>query len=388
MNGNPDKKKRGMRRLIGIAGSFLSLVVLIYIAVMLISGRQSELFRFFRPSSDRGPVVMADEYHFDVGSNRAFASLNGSIAAAGSLGIQVLDAGGNETLRDSFRMSEPVIRVQEGRAVAFDIGGTGLRVFSGTESIASIDAEGAVISASINRNGWVAVCSQQEPDTSKGVVTVYNNRGTAVYRVTMAMTSGYVLSAELSPDNKSLAILNITDNGSSIKFFNLNSEEAIRAFELPDRLLLGIRYLADGNVLAISTQSLLVVDKNNESGLYYMFTDRRLGGFVFDDGFITLYLLDYGVGHRGRLVTLGEDGSILGEIETDREIVSLSSNGELLNVLRSDGVVFYNTSLEELRTAATSASVAGATMVLTLSDGYALAAGDHSAVVVKLATDD
>ena len=381
-----EKPKKKRRRLIGLACSFVSLVVLIYVAVMLLSGRQSELFRFFSPSSGRGSVVMADEFHFDVGRNRVFADLNGSLAAAGTLGIQVLDAGGDETLRDSFRMSEPVIIAQEGRAIVFDIGGTDLRVFSDTEIIASIDADGTVVSASINRNGWVTVCSQQEPGTTKGIVMVYDSGGNLAYRVNMVL--GYVLSAALSPDNKSLAILNLTDDGSRITFFNLNSENTSRVFELTDRLFLDIRYLSNGSVLAISTESLIIVDKNNESKLYYVFSDRRLGGFVLDDGFIALYLLDFGVGHRGRLVTLGEDGSILGEIETNREIISMSSNGELLSVLRSDGLVFYNTALEELRASMDSASVAGATKVLSLHDGYALAAGDHSAVVIQLTIDD
>ena len=382
MNENPDKRKRGKRRLIGIAGSFLSLIVLIYIAVMLISGRQSELFRFINSSSDRTAIVMADEYHFDVGRNRVFADLDGAVAAAGTLGIQVLDAGGSETLRDSFRMTEPVIKALEGRAVTFDIGGTDLRVFNDTGIIASIEAEGVVVSASINRNGWTAVCSQREAGTLKGVVAVYNSSGKLAYRVNMV--TGYVLSAALSPDNKSLAILNLTDAGSRITFYNLDSEDAVRVYEMPGRLLLDIRYLTDGNVLAISTESLLVVDKNNEGGLYYLFTDRRLGGFVLDGDFITLYLLDYGVGHRGRLVTIGEDGSILGEIETDREIISLSSNDGILSVLRSDGLVFYDTTLVELQTSANSASVAGATIVLSLNGGYALVAGDHSAIVIRI----
>jgi len=192
----PDKKKRRLpgkrRRLIRIAGSVISLALLTFIAITLITGRQSGLLRFFGFFSDRTSAEIAGEYHFDVGRGRVFAELNGALAAAGTMGIQVLDAAGGETLRDSFRMTSPAVCASEGRAVAFDINGPAARVFSKTEIIASIDIDGSIVSASINRNGWFAVCSQ-EGGTSRGAVTVYNDEGRDVYRVNLA--TGYVLSA-------------------------------------------------------------------------------------------------------------------------------------------------------------------------------------------------
>jgi len=376
-----EKPKNKRRRLIGIVCSLLSLTILTYIAIMFISGRQSEMFRFFGLFSSHEPVKMADEYHFDVGRNRTFADLDGSLAAAGTLGIQVLDTEGRETLRDSFRMSNPAICAQEGYAIAFDISGTAVRVFSGEEIITSIKADGAIISASINRNGWVSVCTQ-EGGTSKGVVTVYNAGGAAVYRVNLA--TGYVLSAVLTPDNKSLAILNLTDDGSRITYYSLNSKDVDRVFDLPDRLIFEICYLPGGDVLAISTDSLLIINKNNEGKELYGFADSRLGGYATGNGFIAIYLLDYGVGHSGRLVTLKEDGNILAEIETDREIVSLSSSDGYLAVLRSDGFALYNTTLDEIPVLLEPAAAAGATKVLALGNGNSLAGSDHSAVVIRI----
>ncbi|MDR0490647.1 MAG: DUF5711 family protein [Oscillospiraceae bacterium] len=374
------KPKNLRRRLIGIAGSLLSLAILTYIAVIVITGSQPGFLRVFGLFPDGDAAEMANEYHFDVGRSRVFADLNGSIAAAGTLGIQVNNAGGDETLRDSFRMSTPVINENNGRAIAYDVGGTEARVFNESSIIASIETGGAIVSASINRNGWFSICTQ-ESGAVKGIITAYNDSGRSVYRVNMS--SGYVLSAALSQDNKNIAILNYTDSGSRISFYKLSNENIDRAIDLPDGIILDIRYLSNGDVLALTTTSLLIAGKNGEFMELYDFAGKRLGGYLIDGNTKVLYLLDYSVGNRGRLITLGEDGKLLGELETDKGIISMSFSGGFLAVLMNDGLSVCSASLEELHAPEGFASAAGAKAVLVLDGGRVLAAGDHSAVIIR-----
>jgi hypothetical protein len=373
----PRYKKRGLIRM---AVSLIFLAILAYIAVMLFTERDINLPRLPGIFSSREPVEVADEYHFDVGRNRAFTMLDGHLAAAGTLGIQVLDPGGRETLKDSFRMSSPAINTSGGRAIAFDAGGTAVRVFNETQVTASLETRGAIISASINRNGWFCVCTQ-ESGGFRGTVTVYNNRGRDVYRVSLA--SGYVLSASISPDNRTLAVLNLTDEGSRISIYDLNSESERDSFTLPDSLILDMWHLPNGEILAVATDSLLVIDRNNTARELFGFFGRRLRGYTHDGSIIALHLLDYGVGYRGRLVALDTDGTILGERDTDREIISMSLGSGYLAILRSDAPVFYSRTLEELPMFGQPGSMAGATRILVIDAGTALAAGDHTAVVYK-----
>jgi len=376
-----EKPKWRWRRLVGIAFSLISLVVLTYIAITLITGRGLDMAWLTDMFSRREPVEAVDEYHFEVGRDRVFADLGGSLAAAGTLGVQVLDIGGNELIRDPFRMSRPAINASNGRAVAFDIGGTAVRVFSDTRITASFEAGGEIVSASINRNGWFCV-SAQEGGGLRGVATVYDDRGSAVYKVNLA--SGFVLSAVLSPDNRNLAVLNLTDNGSRITLYNgLNKTDPDSSFELKGGLIVDIQYLSNGNLLAVTTDSLIILGRSGASGMMYEFFDKRLGGFSLDDGLIALHILDFGVGHGGRLVMLKEDGLVLGELAIDREIVSMSLGGGLLAVLRSDGPALYDTDLEELTISGDRLSATGAGRILALENGAALAVGEHLAIVIK-----
>jgi len=244
----------------------------------------------------------------------------------------------------------------------------------------SLETECAIVSASINRNGWVSVCTQND-GIYKGIAEVYKSDGSPAYLVRLA--TGYVLSSALSPDNKSLAVLNLTEKGSRISFYNLDSEEIDRAFELADKLILDIRYRSNGDVLVITSDSLLIVDKNNKSKVLYKFSGGRPGGFSLDGGYYALYLSDQGPGNRGKLITIKENGDILGEIVTNNKIISLSADENYLVTLQSDGVVVYDTSLKELPLSGGSVNPVGATSVLALIDGYILAAGDHTAVVAK-----
>ncbi|MCL2401589.1 MAG: DUF5711 family protein [Oscillospiraceae bacterium] len=371
------KKKRGV---ISVVLILVFLAITAYIIISIASGSDSLGFtNLFSPQS----VSLQDgEYNFNVGRNRVFADLSGSLAAAGTLGIQVLDASSDEALRESFRMENPAISAQNGRAVAYDIGGTDIRVFTGTEIVSSIEANGRIVSATINPNGWIAVATQVDGGY-RGVVTVYNDRGRDVFRVFL-VEEGHVLTAVLSSDNRTLSILTLRETGSVISRWETGrASEAPQSYvELPDELVIDISHLPNGSLLAVSTESLHIIDRNSSSREIFNFSGRRLGRYAKDGGHITLHLLDYGVGNSGQLITLRENGSVIGELETNREILSMSANDGYLAVLWNDGLMFYNSQFNEFPAAENAFSIAGINRVIAIN-GAALAAGDYSAVVLS-----
>jgi len=377
-----DFPKRINRRIIGLILLLVIVTIIIIVVVSLVSNDSTGAMRLTGLFSRRSTVISVDEFNFDIGRERMFAHIDGSIAAVGSLGALVVDFDGNEIQRDLFRMSRPSIKSSGSNFIAFDIGGSSVRVYNKTQVTSLVETEGTVVSASINKNGWFCVVTQ-EGGSSRGIVTVYNNTGTVVYRVNKG--TGFVLSAELSHNNKNLAILNFTDNGSRISLYHdIGTEE--EPFELFDRyggLIIDIIYMPNGDVLAISTKSLFLIDTSGEGKMLYTFADKRLGGYVYDEDFIVLHLYDYGVGHQGRLVSFRTDGTVLGEISFNREIISMSAVDKSLVVLRSDGVLFFDQELEEFPISADNVSVAGASRILAINKDTAVATSDHSAVVVR-----
>ena len=374
--------KRGSKKRIPIKSIslILSFLALIYIVLAILTGSPMLFLSGLDSIFSRNSAKMANEYFFDIGRARSFAAFDSAVASVGTLGLQVLDADGNETLRDSFRMANPTIAVQNGRAVAYDIGGSAVRVFIEDEIIASLETSGTILSVSMNRNGWIAVCTQ-DGGINKGSVIVYDSEGRPEYKV--SLVSGYVLCAALSEDNRYLAILNLTDSGSRIALYSLNSENVDRVLDFPDTVILDIRYLSAGEILAVSTRSLFLLDRRNETKLLYDFSERRLGGFEIGSAFAALHLLDHSVGHQGQLVVVDFSGRVSGRIDVDREIISMSPGNGYLAVLRIDGLVFYDTSLRTLPVSEEPASTAATTGVLALGNGAALVTNDHSAVTYR-----
>jgi hypothetical protein len=376
-----DKPKRIKFRLPGLVPLLALFATIVLIVILVIVGNRLGFSPLSGLFGSREPVFTVGELNFNVGRDRVFSHVDGLVAAAGSLGIQVLGSDGRETLRDSFRMTIPAITEVSGKFLAFDIGGSAVRVFNETQIISSFDTASDVVSASINQNGWVCIVTQ-ERGSLKSTVTVYNNNGSGIYEV--EMRTGIVLSAHLSPDNRNLAILNMTDFGSRITFYHgidENKDYADALFNFSGGLIIDVKYLSNTELIAISTDSLLTVDYSGSGEELYAFTDKRLGAYTLGSEFIALHLYDYGMGFSGRIVTLGYDGEVLGELGMYREILSMSSSVNYLTVLKSDGLTFFDRNLEEFPS--TGDNFYAATRVLALGENAALATSDHSAVVVQ-----
>jgi len=372
---------RKIRKILSFAFLLILLSVFAVIIASLILGYGFPPSWILNIFSRRVSPITVNEFSFDIGRANTFANLDGSVAAAGTLGIKVLDAGGIETLREPLRFIEPAISSYGNRCIAYDLGGTSIRVFEKTQVISTLETSSTIISASLNHNGWFCVVTQGTGNF-KGTVAVYNNAGDNVYRVNLA--TGYALSTQLSYDNKTLAILTLAETGSRILYYNLDSEDdPAFIYELIDGLIIDIVYLRNGNVLALSTDSLFIVDNAGSGTDLYTFIDKRLGSYTINNDFIALHLYDHGLGHRGRLITLLIDGTVLGELSLDREIISMSAFNSSLIILRNDGVAFFNKELEEFEASIDNISAAGASMVLAVREDTALATSDNSAVVIR-----
>ena len=367
--------------IIRILISLTFLAISIYIAITLISGRgfNFDWFTDLLYPNERGVIV--DEMNFNIGRSKVFADLNNAIAAAGSLGIQVINFEGSETLRESFSMNSPAISYSNGFAIAFDIGGTEARVFNSNEVFASISTNGPIVSASINPNRWFTI-NAQEGEGYRGTTTVYNDIGIPVYRVSLA--SGYILTSALSYDNNSLAILNLTEYGSRITFYHdLNKEHDDGALDFPDCLVLDISFLPNGDLLTITSESIIIIDPFVYSRWEIInFADLRIGGYAISDDYIALHLLDFGIGHKGKLIIIDHFGNLYGEIAIDRELISMSLTNDYLSVMLGDGLVLLDRSLTILPSIDESPSAAGVSQVLSLDIGATLIAGDRFAVIL------
>ena len=129
---------------------------------------------------------------------------------------------------------------------------------------------------------------------------------------------------------------------------------------------------------------MVLIDPLNATGWeIFNFDGMSLGGYEIRDGYIVLHLLDFGIGHRGKLIILDTYGNLYGEIKIERELISMSLMEDKLFVMLSDGLIMFDKSLNLLPSPPDSPSAVGVSRILALSNNTTLIAGDRFAIVVK-----
>lgn len=377
------KMKKRRFRLLKATVSVLILAVVSIIAAILITNNgkltADGLMRLF---SGTGKKNEAAEFSFNAGFKSVFAEIDGGLAVCSGSGVQVYDIGADRMFTETFNMANPAVCYNGKISAVYDLGGKLLKVFDLYGVIKSISTEQKIISASLNQNGWLVMCTQ-ETGAFKGRVTVYDGDLDAAFYWNSA--KGYVLSAALASDNKSLAVLTLTDEGSRIVFFSMDSTDEKGSCTLPGELVLEIRYLSDGRILALCRDALRIVKQDGSADIICDYSEKHLAGYSLDgDGFILLALKNYMVGDQGIIMTVDLKGKTLGLAETGRKILSVSAKGDTLAILYSDRLVIYDRYLLEC---ARFDDTAGAEKTLMRPDGKAFLIAPHSASVRSIPAD-
>lgn len=314
-----------------------------------------------------------EAFTYSDDKNNSCAALGDGLLVASESGFEFYDKSGETAISDEFTMTSPSAVSAGNRAMVYDVGGRSLRVLDEQEIIFEIESDYAIISAQINENGWVALSSEETG--AKGLVTVYNSQGKAVYE--WHSRTGYLISAAVSPDNMRIAALTMTGDGTRIVFFDLDSKDEQGAYPAEGELFYSIMYTSGGQVLAVSEDKVIYLDGDGALTGGYAYETAYLRALAFD-GALALYLGDTGSGSAGRLVLLDETGELLGEAETDREILSVSMCGKYLGVLYSDGLDIYRGDLTLYNE---TSDTVGADSVLMRADGTTLLVKSYQTTV-------
>lgn len=288
------------------------------------------------------PAAPAGEpFTYENGSNQTFALAGDGLAVASGSGIQLLDSGGVEVFSQVTSMENPAVSASRSLALFYDLGGsTCVAALPGGEG-KTVDAGKSIISGSVNDSGWFAVISEESG--SRGLVRVFDSDCRELYR--WYAGTGWPIKAEVSPDNRRLAVLCVTDEGSAIVFFRLDSVDEQARLTCPGKLLFDLRFMGNDRVCAIGEDMACFAGTDGEEISRYDFAGQYLTAYDFGSGFAALLISPYRTG-EGTLVTLDADGKTLGSIEPEGEIIALSAAERRLLAVTAGGLSLYSQALE------------------------------------------
>lgn len=279
---------------------------------------------------------------FEAGSAQVFAAAGNGLATASSTGLQLLDADGYTVVRHICSLETPALVVSEKHIAAFDIGGKTLRVADFTGAVKEMDTEGVIISVAMNNSGFMAVTTSEAG--YKGLVTVYNDVLEPVYE--WYSGEGYPLTACVSPDCGSVAVATADNDGGHVHVFSLSSTDEKASFLAAGELIVDLGWMDSGRLCAISQKRAVFIGDDGEISGEYDFAGLYLTDYTFGGGgFLTLALSKYLSSSASTIVTVGDSGEQLGQVDTDSELKGLSSSGRQVLALFSDGLSLYASSL-------------------------------------------
>ena len=191
--------------------AFLVTLALVLGAVALVANYDKLNFDFVKRwfsyrSLARSDSGQAESFPFDGDSDSIFASVGGDLLVCSPNSLQLYSGSGQLYVNETISMENPAVDTAGETALIYDVGGEELLIYASREEAFSLTQETgqSILSASLNRNGWLAVVSQQSG--FKGAVTIYDS-DYATPLIQISRSDRFVMDAVVSPDNRSVAVL-------------------------------------------------------------------------------------------------------------------------------------------------------------------------------------
>ncbi|MDD6189746.1 MAG: DUF5711 family protein [Clostridiales bacterium] len=321
-----------------------------------------------------GQTVKTDKFTFDAYSDNVFEELNGGLVAVSASAFQVFDSTGEIVGRGTKAFSKPAVAAGKVGAVLWSQGGTDVMMVSANGATQTIDSQNAVIAASINDSGYVAVSSEESG--YKGLVTVYDNQGEAVYK--WFSGSGYLMDAAVNSSNTGMAALTVSGGRSRMVAYSFGSEEEQGAYYEDNTIYFDMEYISENRICAVSESKAVFVNGKCEYNSEYSFDGWYLKDYSLDgNGFAVFVLGKYRTGGETVIVSVDGSGKTLGSVSADYDVRAVSVRGKYIAVTYSDCMILYNHDLTE---AGRVEDAAGVEKALACADGKMIAVSANGAV--------
>ncbi len=319
-------------------------------------------------------TVKSDKFSFDAYSDNIFEELNGGLVAVSASAYQVFDSTGEIVGRGTKAFSNPAADSGAGGAVLWSQGGKDVMIVAENGATKAIDSESAVISADINDSGYVAVATEQSG--YKGLVTVYDPQGEAVYK--WFSGSGYLMDAAVNNSNTGMAALTVSDNGSRLVSYSFGSEEEQGVYNDSESVYFDMGYIAENRICAVSNGKAVFVSGKCEYNAEYSYDGWYLKDYSLDgSGYAVFVLGKYRTGGETKIVTVDASGNLKGSVTVSSEVRAISVRGKYIAVTFADSMALYSSEMGE---AGRVEDAAGVEKALAGSNGKLIAVSANGAV--------
>ena len=302
------EKSSWLKKLLYVLLILAVIAAVVYIVIDSVTDDGQTVTDFIKDAVEtQNETVKSEKFSFDAYSDNVFEELNGGLVAVSASAFQVFDSTGEIVGRGTKAFSNPAADSGNGGAVLWSQGGKDVMIVTADGATKTIDSESTVISADINDGGYVAVASEQSG--YKGLVTVYDPQGEAVYK--WFSGSGYLIDAAVNNSDTGMAALTVSESGSRLVAYSFGSEEEQGAYNESESVYFDMGYIAENRICAVSDSKAVFVSGKCEYNAEYSFEGWYLKDYSLDgSGYAVFVLSKYRTGGETMIVAVDAGGNI------------------------------------------------------------------------------
>ena len=334
-------------RLTALLRSVCGWLLVICTALFLLSN-----YRLFTPTSIRSLAEYAvagfkqhegdiTTINYENGTFSDAALFEAGIAYADNDSLFLARPGSVTTMKYTLGYSSPVVETSDDYVLVYDRGGMQAVLTNSATAVAELSLDSAIITGSIGQDGrFVLVTDEQGYRTA---VAVYDTSGKEVFKY--QSSEYYIVSADLSPDGKTLAALAFRQDGvalnSHVLFYDVSSGSLDADVTLEDTLGMALCY--SGNTAAVlCDDGLYMIDRGGEAEHTLTVASSDLISLTAHDNTLAIATRSYS-GARSDLYTV-RSGTLSGPYALSEEPSALAISAAGTAVLSASGVTVYDTS--------------------------------------------
>lgn len=309
------------------------LVVVLFAAVITAFFSNAHMRKLFSTSE-------TSELKFQTGVDYDIVTYGNDLLLINHEGITALNRSGNEMWNIVFSMTTPMADVRDDYIMVADMNGKTVNLYEKDVLVSQIKTEKEIISAKVNKNGYIAVATDELG--YRGLITVYDKSGNEVFK--WHSGAGYIGDTDISDRNIIAVSQLMTDREkiySRIVTLNVKSEEEKVLTDTIDGVVMDVEYRDNGEIVAVSDTEVCGFKKNGALKFRTDFRSRKLSGYDIGDEHNMVFAFLSGL-NTTILESYSAKGELRGSFESHSKIETFDVSGEYILAASTGKVIRCN----------------------------------------------
>lgn len=342
-----EKVKSGLR-----FARFLLLLIMVLAALVLLFANKDKInsdnFKRLFAKIDIGMSSAEQSDNsiigFDYDANSVIGVYKDGIARVTSDSLSIIDNIGTQFQNVLTGFNSPALITTDKYVLTYDRGGNKLIVTNSFAVLYEKTFEDNIVNVSMNDSGYFVVVTESEAYKNK--LIVFDDSFKEIYKINSM--SRYILSADISNDNKHIAVSSIYAKDEyvlpQINYYKLSSEDALWNVDFQDSPAVMVVTKDDGCVAALFEWGMCILDSKGRERYKYEFGNKILQTVNIERGRYNTVVLSESASGNSEIYVFDNNGKNISDENTDYTALHVDMFGDRLAVASLENMYIYTAS--------------------------------------------